>query len=163
MMLAMNFSTNVSEFCYSDTGPSALPYRLTKSCTFRDSMERTENCIEETDVFIFSKHHIQLELDFLHLLGEAGDAESRVRHASCNLHVFQVMASRPLTSEVGPHSTSAGLRPLGCWFLALSWAMRSMRRTIIPQRMSMMVMTAMRRLMRLILASMSRGRARPRR
>ena len=82
MMSTMIFSTNVSEFCYSDTGPSALPYRLTKSCTFRDSMERTKNCIEETDVFIFSKHHIQLELDLLNLLGEAGDAKSRVRHAS---------------------------------------------------------------------------------
>ena len=71
MMFTMVFSTNVSEFCYSDTGPSALPYRLTKSCcTFRDSMERTKNCIEETDVFIFSKHHNQLELELLNLLDE---------------------------------------------------------------------------------------------
>ena len=75
----MEFSTNVSKFCYCDTGPSARQYRLTKSYTFRDSLRR-RTYIEATILFIYScKNHVNSsQTECLHLLGEAGHAERGV-------------------------------------------------------------------------------------
>ena len=76
----MEFSTNVSKFCYCDTGPSALQYCLTKSYTFRDSLRR-RTCIEATTLFICScinDHNDSSQLESLHLLGDRRLAEHGV-------------------------------------------------------------------------------------